>query len=99
MNNMNLDPKAVKIFRKLARKDKKIIERIRKVYFENELDDFDFENYYDEIVKIIKKNVKSMPAKELIEYWEDCYDMDFEIVPKKTLKTLTEKEREIINEN
>lgn len=99
MSNINLDQKKTQIFRKLAKKDKTIIERIRKVYLENELESADIEDFYDVIDKLIKERVKKISKKELIEYWEDCYDADFEIVPKKTLKTLTKKEMEIINEN
>ena len=94
--NPNLDPKHSALLNKLANKDKTVVERIRKVVLQNEWDEFEAWEYVDEIRKIIKSKVKKMSKKQLLEYWEDFYDADLDIVPKKTLKTLTEKEKKFL---
>jgi hypothetical protein len=97
MSNINLDEKQMKLFARLARKNPKIIENIRKVYLDNELDNVDPYDYMDLIEARIKKDVDKMSNKEMIDYWIDFYDADAGIIPEAIIKKLNPKEKDLLD--
>jgi len=72
--------KRKKILKKLAKKDPRIIENIRKTILKSEL-------------KMLRESVKKMSNKDLFDYWDALYDSNLDVVPKKTQKTLTDNEK------
>ena len=94
---MNLDPKSVKIFRRLTKQSPSTIKRIRKIWLEDQSCFFILDWYDGEkLENKIRNKAKRLSDNYLINYFITSYDADFGILPKKLLKTLTKKEREYI---
>lgn len=94
---MNINKDTTNLIKKLSRKHPEIINLIREIYLDSELIDFDPNDYLEEISEIITSRVKRMSKKELLEYYFECLDADPNLLPKKVIKSLTKKEKEILD--
>lgn len=97
--NHNLDEKKVKLFRKLARKNATVIQRIRKVYREVIRDNYLCNGYCSERYanSIAKKFSKEISIRRLLDFWVVYYDADANIFPKNAVKTFTKKQIETLD--
>jgi len=93
--NHNIDEKKIKLFRKLARKNSTVIQRIRKVYREVIRDNYLCNGYCSDSYanSIAKKFSKNISIRRLLDFWVVYYDANVNIFPKNAVKTFTDKQK------
>lgn len=80
--------------------DKKAQREAREIWLENELDCISFEDYYgSEKEKKVRAKAKKLTSNQLATYMIDFYDAPLDMFSKKSLKSLTAREREFVNED
>lgn len=97
--NYNIDEKKIKLFKRLAKKNATVLQRLRKLYHNDIKDDYICNGYLNEsdAEKLAKSYSSKMSPNWLCNFYVDYYDADPCIFPKNAVKTFSEKEIETLD--
>ena len=93
--NYNIDEKKVKLFKRLAKRNATVIQRLRKLYHNDIKDEYIVNGEFPEreAEKLAKSYSSKISPNGLCNFWVDYYDADAGIFPKNAVKTFSIKDK------
>lgn len=93
--NYNIEEKKITVFKRLAKKNATVLQRLRKLYHNDIKDDYIVNGRLTErdAEALAKSYSVTMSPNGLCNYWITYYDADAKIFPKNAVKKFSDSEK------